>query len=203
MSDRLKQEGRVGVVILPDDDKSVVHEMLRYLYTGSYHDDSGDAKQSDLTPILFNVHMHTIADKYDIPPLVTLAEAKFAERAEEEWISADFANAIEEVYATAPDSKRAMQLCAVDTAALHSKTLFGTESGKRFREVADSTPAFLFEVATRMASGLSKRKREEEEHSFKCGSCTQIFTTVLLPLRTHFYCPRCAGAVNMVAGKVA
>ncbi|CZT15061.1 uncharacterized protein RCC_00968 [Ramularia collo-cygni] len=160
------KEASGNFIALLDDEGCVVREMLRYIYTSDYHDEhylwpsDEDDENYCYKPMLFNVLMHTTADKYNIPALADLAAAKFKARAVKEWITEDFANAIEEMYDTAPDSKKAMHACAVSTAVEHAQDLYENRLCGRFREVASKTPAFTSAFAARLVSEQGKAKRE-------------------------------------------
>jgi hypothetical protein len=179
--------------------------MLRYLYTGDYQDDE---KANHFTPMLFSVHVNTIADKYNIPALVELAAAKFAARAEKEWNTEDFANAIDEMYTTSTQSKQAMQQSAIDAALINSRELYEKESGKLFREVADRTSTFISALAAGLASGKKKRKRADEL-SYTCllQNCRSTWTTTTSPAsridngRNWVYCPHCGSTCARTSGK--
>lgn len=169
LSDRYTQTK----LILPDDHECIVHEMLRYLYTGDYEEGlhclktpAGDDYREHtniepccFTPMLFSVSIRTIAEKYKLPDLAKLANVKFAKRASKEWKTEDFADAIEAMYA--PDSddsmdlnnKKVMQASALEVAFHHSKELYSTDLGfgNRFREVAGNSPQFASQLAAKLA----------------------------------------------------
>lgn len=160
---------------LPDDDKGVLNEMLRYLYTADYQEEH-TAEKPCFTPLLLSVHIHTIADKYNIPALAELAEAKFAKRAVNEWKTEDFANSVEEMYATASDSKTVLHACAVRTAVHNAKQLYGEDFGKQFRDVTSKTPEFTSEFATMLVNGGKAKKLDSDETRYKCISCHETWT---------------------------
>ncbi|CZT15189.1 uncharacterized protein RCC_12068 [Ramularia collo-cygni] len=153
---------------LSEDHQCIVHEMMRYLYTGDYEaghssthtslDDGHTEPSCCFTPILFSVHMRTIADKWEIPALAQLTEAKIADQVLEvsDWDIDDFANAIEEMYTTDSENKKNMQALAVRAAVPRAYELYNkTLGGKRFREVAEKIPVF----ASELARVLARKKR--------------------------------------------
>lgn len=85
----------LGVIWLNGDEPSVVEAMLYYLYHFNFVD--SDFAPATIPPIVFNVRVHSIADKYDIPDLGKLAADKFLVRCRAEWKTAEFAKAVEEV----------------------------------------------------------------------------------------------------------
>lgn len=149
----LSKEGLQGVINLPEDDACVVHEMLRYLYTGDCKDNSGEVKHSHFTQMVFSVNINTIADKYNIPALAELADAKIAELVVMPGFveTTDFADGIEEMYTTGPQHKRNMQASVVRVASEHAHELYTKHWGKRFREVASNTPQFASQIVAMLA----------------------------------------------------
>ncbi|KAF2207049.1 hypothetical protein CERZMDRAFT_4945, partial [Cercospora zeae-maydis SCOH1-5] len=117
------KEAQTGVIDLPDDSKDAVHALLSYIYTADYKTDEGLGDQK----MLFQVRVHTIADKYDLLELCTLAESKFAALVSTEWHGEGFALAVKEMYAVAPDSKQTLQKVAVETAIEHAADLLKDE----------------------------------------------------------------------------
>jgi len=81
--------------------------MLCYFYKFDYDDCAGP---DDVEPIIRDVRMFAIADKYFIAPLKTLAAEKFAKRAELEWNTDHFANAIAEVCTIVPEHEDALRV---------------------------------------------------------------------------------------------
>ena len=63
------------------------------MYGFEYDDDA--ATDEDITPLVFNVQVHIIAEKYDAPRLQKIAEEGLAKRVQLDWKTAAFANAIE------------------------------------------------------------------------------------------------------------
>ncbi|KAM3417137.1 hypothetical protein BST61_g8712 [Cercospora zeina] len=97
------KEAQTGIIDLPDDGEDVVHALLSYIYTADYKTNEAlDYK------MLFQVRVHTIADKYDCPGLCQLAESKFAAYIATDWQRDSFATAVEEMYVVAPDSKKGL-----------------------------------------------------------------------------------------------
>lgn len=74
--------------------------MLHYLYHFDYSDYGNSS--TDCAPIVFDVKMFAIADKYFIQPLKLLASKKFRKRCRKEWQTAAFAEAVAEAYDSSP-----------------------------------------------------------------------------------------------------
>lgn len=82
------QEASSGVIDLPDDRADAANALLWYAYTANY-DDTKECSVSDgqliPRPMLFNVLVHTVGDKYGMRNLCQLAEAKFEKHATTGW----------------------------------------------------------------------------------------------------------------------
>lgn len=157
---------------MPDDNNLVVGALLRYLYTVDYDDEIGG---EDFAPLLFSVHVHTIADKYGIPGLSDDATHKFATRAKKEWNTSAFADAIEDMYTTSPETKGGMREQAVDIAAEHIKTLRTSPLGARFRMVSDTVAPFASALLNRVINGkLEPSVDLGGLKSYRCPGCSKI-----------------------------
>lgn len=180
-----------GIISLPDDDPAVVRQMLKYLYTADYEDDTsfvpGDTPEP-VPALLFTVHVHTIANKYDIPALAKLAEAKWAERAVTEWNTPGFADAIEEMYTTAPDSKQVLQEAALTLANEHGKELYTKDFGARFKEVAATVTPFTSELLGRQMSSV----HAEELNCYNCRHCGNSVYLQTVETTKAYWCAWCA-----------
>ncbi|KAK4958234.1 hypothetical protein LTR10_004660 [Elasticomyces elasticus] len=86
-------EAQQGTITLGENDPLVIAAMISYMYTCDYSDEVKADGMEDMMQILFNVHVHVLADKYDMPDLAEMAAKKFKEWAEKEWKDASFADA--------------------------------------------------------------------------------------------------------------
>jgi len=140
---------------LHDDDPDVVNAMLRFMYAFDFDDDSDHDHndESRMAPIVFDVHVNVVADKYDMTALANLAAAKFGRRAESEWRTPAFADAAELVY-TLPSNPSNIILRNVITkvACAQANALYTEDIGARFREVAGSVPQLGSELAKELAN---------------------------------------------------
>lgn len=132
------------------------------MYDGDYSDTVPE-NQSLVSPISFNVHMFSIADKYDMPALSRIAAAKFQTRANAEWASTQFADAIADVYACAgADHYCVMRDIVLSVSIAHAQELLKGSSGIRFRETAKAVPDFGGELAIALVDGLIERPVDDE-----------------------------------------
>lgn len=139
----LRQEAQENKITLSDDDSDVIDVMLRYLY----HFDYSDEIEGGIPPLLLNLHLFAIADKYFIEPLQKLATEKFNRRAYEHWASDAFAETLETLFESsfAEGSLETLRLIVLEVVKEHAKELFNNDAYGRFQMATVSAPAFLFE----------------------------------------------------------
>jgi hypothetical protein len=132
--------------------------MLQYLYTTDYDEEK---RKNTLPPLLLNLLVTTVADKYDVPALVALARVKFSQRATSDWRSGAFAEAVEDIYDNPTDAKQGLRDTVVRICVDNATELFAkSEDGQvslQLRELANSVPCFAAEMASRMAEKLQQR----------------------------------------------
>ena len=172
--------------------------ILCYLYTFDYGYD--EAMQTvELSPVAFDVHINVIADKYDIPALVELAETKFAKHAKTDWQTPGFADAIHDVYTMALDRNGSLRRTVIDVCLEHSTMLYNGELGTEFRQVAESVPSFTSAFAESMVLRL-KADDEATEPEMQCFNCDCTFTTTITinGQLDHLvrHCPNCGSVVS-------
>lgn len=130
--------------------------MLRYLYQFDYDAEAG-ARESKAEPIIFNVWVHILADKYDIIGLLEVAETKFASLCKVRWATAPYAEAVREVYTAAADRSGALRRTILEICSLHVTELHNEDLGTSFREIVRSTPAFALELCQGGKQGQGHR----------------------------------------------
>ncbi|KAK3640308.1 hypothetical protein LTR56_011904 [Elasticomyces elasticus] len=181
------KEAEEGVITLKDDEPFAVQCMLHFLYFATYSDDyhwidtepdygdesisedvaelgEGESVAEQLPPILLNVHVHVLADKYDIPRLGRMAAKKFEERASNNPFSDDFAKAAVMVYTAAVDRDRELRTIVVSVANYITHNLGKTAIGEAFRKVASTIPALGSDLWQDLAE-LNEMKAVEYNHS--------------------------------------
>lgn len=180
------KKGEIREISLEDDEPLVIKEMLRYLYTGQYNDDDGGTPEPPLPSLLFNVHLHIMGDKYDIPDLCKVAEERFAATAGDKWYTTDFANAIAEIYKTAPDTKGVLHKTAIEVASKNAKQLFTRTDCERFREVTAETAAFMSELFGIL---ITQGYTREDEARYECRDCQRTMVILKMNLEVSYRCP--------------
>jgi hypothetical protein len=186
---RCCQEAKEGKINLDNDEPEAVEAMLHYMYHGSYVD-PGNAPQ-DIAPILLDVRMFIIADKYFIKPLKSVTRAKFAQHCADEWKSADFALAIREIYATEL-SDTSVKDIAIKTIREHTGEFFtDRDTYEGIHKAMRDIPAFGADVLGELAAtkydfgNLLKWK-------LKCPNCQSDFYVGVPAANSNFRfsCPK-------------
>ena len=181
------KEADEGVIKLDEDDPRVVQAMLHYMYHGNYGD-TGNAL-TDLTPIVLDVGMFTIADKYFIGPLKALAKARFVETCASEWKTEAFAQAVREIYTTSLEDT-AMKDVVIDTIKVNGgEFLKDKDDFKGINQVMRDIPIFGVDVLAvlwavkldRSGEGGSGENPREYKWLFRCPGCGILFGR-LIPL---------------------
>ncbi|GIZ45611.1 hypothetical protein CKM354_000877000 [Cercospora kikuchii] len=150
------EEARIGVINLPYDPKYAVEALISYIYTADYTTD--DWLRSE--KMLFQIRVHTIADKYGLPALSALAEAKFAAIAKDNWASGAFATALEEMYSVAPETKEGLQKVAIKIAVEHADVLLKDEKSP-FARLSRRMQSVAYDLSKELS--VQKAKKREEE----------------------------------------
>jgi len=74
------KESEERIVPLDVDEPAVIEAMLKYIYVSKYSDEGASNLQEAIEPLVFNMCMYIIADKYNIYSLTALATEKFKKR---------------------------------------------------------------------------------------------------------------------------
>ena len=197
-----QQEAGENKIKLDEDDPQVVEAMLHYLYHGTYGD-AGNAT-TDLPSILLDVKVFVIADKYFVEPLKAVACRKFGEHCKDEWKTADFAQAVQELYESGVEDK-SLKDVALAAVRIHAKDLL-TKNGEfpDIHKAMRETPAFGADVLTDLTAAsnafstdidrptaTSETLREMYRWTFRCPNCLSTFS-VDIPLGSsvEFGCPK-------------
>lgn len=176
------------------------------MYTGDY--DKVRTNNPDCADLLYDFHLHTFADKYDIPALMNLANARFLSSAGEKSTYPVFANIVRELYHNAAETKTEMRQCVIKICAEQVDPLFSVgkiasvwpdNKYSDLQQVARDVPKFasdvLFELASK--SGVlgeegEKSNATEEDTCPDCG-CRPLDYEPLdhYGLEFKVYCPDC------------
>lgn len=124
--------------------------------SGSDYDsmDEDDEPKDDDSHLLLHTRVYAIAEKYDIQPLKQLARAKFEAAMACYWDSADFAEAIEEVYCSTLDNDRGLRDIVMQ-AFIHHPELANTLEVYELIQFTPSLATDLFKVECGLPIGVS------------------------------------------------
>lgn len=176
------------MIELQEDDVRVVEAMLDFMYRFDY-DCSGNALER-VSPMLFDVSVYSIADKYDIPALRIRAKEKFAAAVRTCWQMDDFPSVIAEVYGSTPSSNRSLRDTVIDVTQKHIKALM--EKGE-FVRVLKETSEFAADVTGYMVQKGMGAGDTTARTRYSCPSCRNEWEAVLQPSITQ-WCVRCGQA---------
>ncbi|KAK3640306.1 hypothetical protein LTR56_011902 [Elasticomyces elasticus] len=154
-----------------EDDPSVVQAMLSYLYTTDYSDEEHDL---DLTPaMLLNIHLHVIADKYEIPSLEKLAAEKFQQRAKLEWSTKSFADAATLIYTSVADRQNQLKEVVMSAATEYAEALSdpASPSGAHFRSAVEAVPALGIAVWRKYVEHVKAEKSKPKQYICPNANC--------------------------------
>jgi len=161
--------------------------MLHYLYNFCYG--GYDNKLGHVAPIVLDVRVFAIADKYLIGPLKELAVQKFTQRAEAEWESDDFVAAVTEVYTIIPEHDDALHRVVIVVVKEHAAALFAESRGGNFEKAMREANGLGHDIA----KALAALKEEPGFKKYRCPSCDLNFAVSGAQCST-FACPRgCCG----------
>ncbi|KAK3712285.1 hypothetical protein LTR37_009147 [Vermiconidia calcicola] len=184
------QEASENTITLEDDQPCVVDAMLRYLYTFDYHYEN-QVKGVKAAPMVFDVFVHIIADKYDIPALMKLAESKYAEHVQNVWQTDAFAESIREVYTGAADRDGQLRKTIIETFTRHAQELYHEDFGACFRSVADAIAPFASALAAALVTPRNPAP-EEGDVRYQCSWCGwSCFTRQFSSPNVRYACMNC------------
>lgn len=138
------QEEKEGAAVdIPIEYEDVVDAMLQYLYTSDYSTTTTSyGKPYAHPPIVLDVLVYTLALAVEILPLAEKAAFSFCKRAETDWATPGFAQAVRELYERVADKDRKLRNKAISIAGRHAKELIHESYGAEFRAVVKEVKAF-------------------------------------------------------------
>ena len=102
------------MVKLPEDDPALVHQMLVFLYSCDYDEET---KTSTQHPFEFNARLYGLADKYGIEDLKDFAKYSFSLWLDEglQYETSEFVKALRVIYTTTLSSDRGLRDLVIPT----------------------------------------------------------------------------------------
>jgi speckle-type POZ protein len=168
---------------LKGDDEYAVAAMLKFMYTSNY--DSNGRDENSSSPMVFNVEVYQIADKYLVPALKSLAQRKIQETFSTSWNSDDFPDAIAQVYSQPDTSDQGPRAMVIEVVREHSKQLI---TKPKFCDILKGTTEFASDLATCMITKVNN----PPVIKYHCNGCYNTFEAILQG-RLKYYCPNCGG----------
>ncbi|KAK4961879.1 hypothetical protein LTR10_002372 [Elasticomyces elasticus] len=150
-----------------------------------------------IAPIVLNVHLYALAEKYSIPAMAHLAAAKFEERTRSEWDTVGFANATAVVYTIVTDCYQELRDIIASVAILHIHELSQGTTSRAFRELVSSIPA-LGSGMWQAVAGTIPQYRVEYKYCRCPGGCGWVLPSENFPVGRGriAYCMGCSAAFH-------
>jgi hypothetical protein len=146
--------------------------------------DSSGSEQGRTSPILFNIKVYQIGDKYDIPNLKEQAKEKFAVAIKTCWEMDDFPVAIASAYSTTISADRGLRDLLVSTCLEHINELLRNDD---FKQVLRKTLGFAADL-------VQNQDHQASTITYRCPSCVKEWS-LKSSLKVQ-YCPLCAYNVD-------
>ncbi|KAJ5406947.1 hypothetical protein N7465_008231 [Penicillium sp. CMV-2018d] len=152
---------------IKDEHPRVVEAMIRSFYGLNY-----DINQSErqMCPLLFNVQVYAIANRFEVEYLKTQAKLTFVTLAQDNWDTDEFLTAAFEAYKTTPKSDRGLRDVVVAVCQKHRREL---REKKAFEKLVQETPGLATDLVLLSHRWLpqSASTRVRLVQSFSCLSC--------------------------------
>ncbi|KAJ9194390.1 hypothetical protein DTO164E3_5368 [Paecilomyces variotii] len=169
------KEAEENVVRLNEDDPRAVEAMVHFMYGFNYN--NSGSEHGRVSPMLLNVKVYQVADKYDIPKLKAQAKENFTVAINKCWEMDDFPTAIEDAYSTTTSADRGLRDPLVSLSLEHIDILLDNED---FKQALRNTLGFAADLVQRNAKGKL----------YLCPCCTNEF---YVGASSSFrYCPLCS-----------
>lgn len=118
--------------------------MLRYFYTGRYTEPMNESKGLPLQ-LHAQVLTYNLADKYDIPTLMRLAEKKFRSTLDQGPTPEEYLSVVSDVYSI-PTPTNVLRAIAVEYARTRLRDMMQSADLETLRATLQNVPEFAFDV---------------------------------------------------------
>lgn len=156
--------------------------MIHFFYGFNY--DSSGSDQGRTSPMLFNVKVYQIGDKYGIPKLKAQAKEKFSVAITTCWEMDDFPIAIASAYSTTSSADRGLRDLLVSTSLEHISDLLKNDD---FKQVLRETLGFAADL-------VQSQDHPVSTVTYQCPSCSMDWS--LQSSAKAKYCPLCSYSVD-------
>ncbi|KAB8263878.1 BTB/POZ protein [Aspergillus pseudonomiae] len=130
-----------NTVQLKSDDPRAIEAMIHFMYGFEY--DSSGSNLGRVSPMLFNINVYQVADKFGVPQLKQKAKEKFEAIARTCWVMDDYPTAISEAYQRTHKEDRGLRDILVHISHEHLEKLLENED---FRTVLEETLGFAADL---------------------------------------------------------
>jgi len=158
--------------------------MLEYVYQLDYDDDIAERYLDTIgpvDPIVLNVRVYNIAEKYFIPGLKECAESKFRQRVKQQWDTPAFADSVRDVYQSCPRNDNSLRHTIRAVIKAHGATLgknpFTYESlHATIHDVGDFAVDIFRALTLESPPSLANpTRRHRGEMTLQCPECDMRF----------------------------
>lgn len=156
--------------------------MIHFMYGFDY--DSSGSDQGRISPMLFNVNVYQIGDKYGVPRLKEQAKEKFAVAINACWQMADFPVAIASAYSTTTSADRGLRDLVVSTCLEHLNELLEMDG---FKQVPSETSGVAADI-------VQSRGHQGSTITYRCPNCNAEWS--LHSSGDVQFCPLCGDCAN-------
>ncbi|KAJ5938796.1 BTB/POZ protein [Penicillium verhagenii] len=167
-----------ATIKLMDDDPRAIEAMIHFMYGFDY--DSSGSELGRVSPMIFNIKLYQMADKYFIPQLKKKAKYKFEQIAKTCWEMDDFPIAIAEAYQRTHKHDRDLRELLVKISQEHVVELAENE---KFCSALEETTGFAADLALSLSEAVN--------HKASCAYCRKTWTLSESGAR---YCPYCSNS---------
>ncbi|KAI9036230.1 BTB/POZ domain-containing protein [Aspergillus affinis] len=139
-------EAKTATVDLAEDDPTTIEAMIHFMYGINYENSSSDHDRG--FPMLFNIRVYQVGDKYDVPKLKSQARENFINALEKNSKIDDLPLAIADAYQKTVSTDRGLRDPILSTTLCHIDALLENES---FKQVLQETSNFAVDLVQRQA----------------------------------------------------
>ncbi|KAL2864416.1 BTB/POZ protein [Aspergillus lucknowensis] len=167
-----------NVIQLEDDDPRAIEAIIHFMYGFNY--DSSGSDQGQTSPMLFNVNVYQIGDKYGVPKLKEQAKEKFMVAIKACWEMDDFPVTITSTYSTTTPTDRGLRDLIISTCLEHLNKLLENDD---FKQVLRETLGFAADL-------VQSRGHHTSTTTYHCPNCGHDWS--VHSLGKVQYCPLCS-----------
>ncbi|KAB8249751.1 BTB/POZ protein [Aspergillus flavus] len=165
---------------LKSDDPRAVEAMVHFMYGFEY--DSSGSDLGRVSPMLFNINVYQVADKFEVPQLKQKAKDKFETIARTCWEMDDYPIAISEAYQRTHKGDRGLRDILVSISHEHLEKLLENED---FRTVLEEVLGFAADLVRHSPGNTGVKK-------YCCPNCNFNWMLGHSAGNISYRCPKCS-----------